>query len=74
MYDDDTALYAAAVSQFELFLNLSLELAALSEWLKANKHTLNVNETRLVIFGSGHKLEQPPKLALNIDGKQIEQI
>ena len=60
LYADDTALYTGANSHIELLLNLRLELSIVSEWLKANRLTLNTKKTKFVIFGSRQKLRPTP--------------
>ncbi len=74
LYADDTALYTSANSHIELLLNLRLELTVVSEWLKANRLTLNIKKTKLVVFGSRQKLSQTPQLKLAINGEQLEQV
>ena len=44
--DCSVSLYTAAQSHVELFSNMRLELAAVSEWLKDNKLTLNVKKQK----------------------------
>ena len=51
LYADDTALYTGS-PYIELFLSLRLEIATLSQWMLANKLTLNVRKTKFMIFGT----------------------
>ena len=51
LYADDTALYTEASSYVEFMLNLRLQLSVVSEWLRANKLTLNTKKPKHVIFG-----------------------
>ena len=74
LYADDTALYSSSTSYIELMLNLRLELSIVSEWLKANKLTLNVKKTKFVIFGSRHKLARNQDTPLYINREQIERV
>ena len=55
LYADDTALYSESKSYIELKLNIRMELDVVSEWLCANRLTLNVKKTKYVIFGSRNK-------------------
>ncbi len=74
LYADDMTLYYGATSQIDLMLTLRLELTVVSEWFKANKLTLNVAKTKLVVFGSRHKLANAPNLNLTINNEKIEQV
>ena len=74
LYADDTALYSSAPSHIDLLLTLRTEISVVAKWLKANKLTLNVAKTRLVVFGSRVKLQNTPKLNLSINNKPIEQV
>ncbi len=67
-------MYSCANSHIELLLNLRLELAVVSEWLKANRLTLNTKKTKFVVFGSRHRLRQVPVLNLSINGEKLEQV
>ena len=74
LYADDTALYHGPKSQIDLLLTLRLEISIVAKWLKANKLTLNVAKTKLVVFGSRTKLQNLPYLNLTIDGEPIQQV
>ena len=54
LYADDTAMYAASSSYIDMILSLRIDMAVVSEWLKLNKLTLNVNKTKLMISCSKH--------------------
>ena len=53
---DDTNLTLSAKTLAELKLALTPELNNLSSWLKANKLSLNVAKTELMIIGSRQRL------------------
>ena len=52
MYADDTHLTLAGNSVDSIELNLNEDLASISEWLTANKLTLNKSKTEFMIIGS----------------------
>ena len=52
MYADDTHLTHAGNSVDSIELNLNEDLASISEWLTANKLTLNKSKTEFMIIGS----------------------
>ena len=55
-------------------LDLRLELAMVSEWLRANHLTLNVDKTKYIVFGSKLILTLKPDLNLCVDNKKIERV
>ena len=74
LYADDTAIYSSANSHIELILNMRLELDVVTEWLKANKLTLNTQKTKYVIFGSKTRTATCSALNLKINGSTLEQV
>ena len=66
--------YIRAASNIELMMNLNIDLSTVSEWLRANKLTVNVNKTKYVVFGSRHMLQDKPDLNLKISGQKIERV
>ena len=45
-----------------------------NEWLSANKLTLNINNTKYVIFGKPNKLTQTPHFNLTINNEPISRV
>ena len=74
LYADDTAMYTSCGSNVEMMMTLNIDLSIVSEWLRANKLTVNVNKTKYVVFGSRHQLQDKPDLNLNISGQKIERV
>ena len=50
LYADDTCIYISGSDINALFDVLNIELAALLEWLNANRLTLNVDKTFYMLF------------------------
>ena len=70
MFADDTNLTLSAKTLTELKLALTPELNNLSCWLKANRVSLNVAKTELMIIGSRQRLSvQCDDLEIKIDTK-----
>ncbi len=53
-------------------LNLRLEMSVVTEWLKANKLTLNVQKSKYVIFGTRAKLQGVGNVNLDVSGEPLE--
>ena len=49
-YENDTCIYISGSDINTLFNVLNIELAALLEWLNANRLTLNVDKTFYMLF------------------------
>ena len=75
MFADDTNLTLSAKTLTELKLALTPELNNLSRWLKANKLSLNVAKTELMIIGSRQRLSaQCDDVEIRIDDQIIKRV
>ena len=75
MFADDTNLTLSAKTLTELKLALTPELNNLSCWLKANKLSLNVAKTELMIIGSRQRLSaQCDDVEIRIDDQIIKRV
>ena len=75
MFADDTNLTLSAKTLTELKLALTPELNNLSRWLKANKLSLNVAKTELMIIGSRQRLSaQCDDVDIRIDYQTIKRV
>ncbi len=74
LYADDTALYYSTHDVVHLMDTLTMEMRCVGEWLRANRLTLNISKTKLVIFCSPAKIRNLPAINLNLYGKEIERV
>ena len=75
MFADDTNLTLSARTLTELELALAPELNNLSCWLKANKLSLNVAKTELMVIGSRQRLSvQCDNVVIKIDNQIIKRV
>ena len=75
MYADDTHLTYASNSIEDIECTLNRHLANVSDWLKANRLTLNKTKTEFMVIGSWQKLgtfDKSPNLVL--DSFPIKQV
>ena len=72
MYADDTTLYCDIHGVPNIQHLLNAELSKISDWLAANKLSLNVSKTKLMIFHSDKKKVLYPKLFIN--NSEIERV
>ena len=75
MFADDTNIRLTAKTLTELKLEINPELSNLNRWLKANKLSLNVAKTELMIIGSRQRLDtQSDEIDIEIDGEKIKRV
>ena len=72
MYADDTTLYCDIHGVPNIQHLLNAELSKISDWLAANKLSLNVSKAKLMIFHSDKKKVLYPKLFIN--NSEIERV
>ena len=69
LFADDTNLFIDGKDIFVLQDVLHKELANISEWLKVNKLSLNINKTQFMVF-SRRKIT-PPQIDIKIDNQSV---
>ena len=65
MYADDTALCCDINSILDIEHSLNAELSKITDWLAANKLSLNANKTKCMVFHSDKKTVRYSKLLIN---------
>ena len=63
-FADDTTLYQSSNNLVSLYFHINNELKNVSNWLSANKLSLNISKTKYMIFSSNTRLNIPPNLLL----------
>ena len=75
MFADDTSITLSAKTVADLKLAVTSELNSLTCWLRANKLSLNVAKTELMIIGSRQRLNaQCEKVNITIDERKIRRV
>ena len=64
MYADDTTLYCN-IDQYVNEDVINVELAKLSEWLGANKLSLNISKTKFMVLYTSNRAVKYPNLKIN---------
>ena len=70
---DDTNMLQSHSSLETLVKRMNLDLKNVSQWLKANKLSLNVTKTEFIIFHSSSK-KTDHNLKSKLDGKKLTQV
>ena len=65
MYADDTTLFCDINSIPDVEHSLNAELSKITDWLAANKLSLNASKTKFMVFHSDKKTVRYPKLHIN---------
>ena len=65
MYADDTTLFCDINNIQNLKITLNAELRNITDWLAANKLSLNTSKTKFMVFHSDKKIVMYPKLLIN---------
>ena len=74
MYADDTSLYISDKNVKKLVEKSNKELTRADDWLIANKLTLNVSKTNLILFRPPKSKEIKVNPVVSSRGKQIERV
>ena len=75
LFDDDTNFSSNGFSPYEIEIKLNNDIENVHRWLTANKLSLNIKKTELMIIGSRHRLttiEKNPVLTL--EGSNIKRV
>ena len=74
MYTDDTVVYVSCNSISEIEMQLSLDLANVSHWLKESKLFLNLKKTECLLFGTRKRLKisGTADFSVTLDGTPIK--
>ena len=55
LYADDTCIYLSGNKLSKLIKSMNSEIKLISDWLKANKLTLNIDKTYYMVFHRGRR-------------------
>jgi len=74
MYADDTTLLCTADNADDLTLQLESNLGEVANWFNVNKLTLNLDKTKLMVFGTRHVLNRFKDVSLSHNNNAIERV
>ena len=72
LFADDTNLFLSGKDGSSLSQTMTSELAQISDWLKANKLSLNIKKTHYMLFSGGKR--PPNDLNIEIDNQKISPV
>ena len=73
MFADDTNLFFSNKDPTELIELLNREIPKFFQWLMANKLTLNIDKTKLILFKPRQK-RASVQIQVKLNNKDIEQV
>ena len=74
MYADDTSLMCRGKNALDLQVQLESCLRDVANWFQVNKLTLNVDKTKLMIFGTNHMIDKCSNVTVSYEGNVIEKV
>ena len=72
LFADDTSLFYSHKNKTDAVIIINQELAKISEWLAANKLSLNVGKSQLLIFSNKKNPENAGDIIMN--GEKLEEV
>ena len=73
MFADDTCIFLSCSKISDLEIKLNTEIVHVSNWLKANKLSLNVDKTKVMLFRHKHK-SNDIQLKVTMEGELLESV
>ena len=72
LYADDTVIYTSGVSAEVAACKLQPSLNQFYEWCQANKLSLNVTKTKLMVFGTRHKVKKAKDITIKVGDAPLQ--
>ena len=74
LYADDTVLYTANNDFANSISKVRQDMLALSHWCNCNGINMNINKTKLMVFGAAKKLKKLPAVNISVDGIPLQTV
>ena len=74
LYADDTVLYTANPTFDTSIVKMRSDMQALSNWCGINGIRMNLDKTKIMLFGNSKRLKALPKVNLDVDGVTIQTV
>ena len=74
LYADDTVLYTANPTFDTSIVKMRSDMQALSNWCGINGIRMNLDKTKIMLFGNSKRLKALPKVNLEVDGVTIQTV
>ena len=74
LYADDTVLYQSGINVQDASIKLQKSLDLFCVWSEANKLSINVNKTKLMVFGSRSKVKKAKNVKVYMKNKLLQKV
>ena len=74
LYADDTVLYTANTLFETSVRKIRADMEALSAWCGSNGIRMNVDKTKLMLFGNSKKLKELPEIHIKVEGIELKTV
>ena len=74
LYTDDTVLYQSSVNCTLATNSLQTSLNLFANWCLINQLTININKTKIVVFGSRYKVKKAKNISVKLDNMNLKQV
>ena len=72
LYADDTVIYVSGKNTVDAISKVQPELDKFSKWCTENKLSLNVSKTKLMTFGTRHKVKMAENAMVNMNNSRLQ--
>ena len=72
LYADDTVIFASGNTPDEAVRKLQPALNVFSHWCHVNKLSINTGKTKLMVFGTRHKVKKAKRVRLSLEGAPLQ--
>ena len=72
LYADDTVLYQSGLNGQEASVKLQSSLDLFVNWCSCNRLTINIQKTKVMVFGSRHRVKRARNVKININGDRLK--
>ena len=74
LYADDTVLYQSGVNSEEAANKLQLSIDKFAGWCESNALTINISKTKVMAFGSRHKVKKTRNVKIKLANELLKQV
>ena len=72
LYADDTVLYQSGLNSHEASVKLQASLNHFVNWCSTNQLTINIQKTKVMVFGSRHRVKKAKNVDIRINNDRLK--
>ena len=74
LYADDTVLYQTGINSQTAAVKLQRSVNLFANWCDTNSLTINISKTKVMAFGSRHKVKKAKKVVVKLGKEELKQV